>query len=47
MVAYRQRFDYRFVLMAGDNIYEGPALTTIVAKLPNGTFMPRFRLQER
>ena len=25
MVAYRQRFDYRFVLMAGDNIYEGPA----------------------
>jgi predicted phosphodiesterase len=25
MEAYRQRFDYRFVLMAGDNIYEGPA----------------------
>lgn len=25
MVAYRQRFDYKFVLMAGDNIYEGPA----------------------
>lgn len=25
MVAYRQRFDYAFVLMAGDNIYEGPA----------------------
>ena len=25
MVAFRQRFDYRFVLMAGDNIYEGPA----------------------
>ncbi|MDP2391329.1 MAG: metallophosphoesterase, partial [Acidobacteriota bacterium] len=25
MLAYRQRFDYRFVLMAGDNIYEGPA----------------------
>jgi predicted phosphodiesterase len=25
MVAYRQRFDYRFVLMCGDNIYEGPA----------------------
>jgi len=25
MVAYRQRFDYQFVLMAGDNIYEGPA----------------------
>ncbi len=25
MVAYRQRFDYRFVLMVGDNIYEGPA----------------------
>ena len=25
MVASRQRFDYRFVLMAGDNIYEGPA----------------------
>jgi hypothetical protein len=25
MAAYRQRFDYRFVLMAGDNIYEGPA----------------------
>jgi predicted phosphodiesterase len=25
MVAYRQRVDYRFVLMAGDNIYEGPA----------------------
>ena len=25
MVAYRQQFDYRFVLMAGDNIYEGPA----------------------
>jgi 3',5'-cyclic AMP phosphodiesterase CpdA len=25
MVAYRQRFDYRFVLMAGDNIYEGVA----------------------
>ena len=22
---YRQRFDYKFVLMAGDNIYEGPA----------------------
>jgi predicted phosphodiesterase len=25
MLAYRQRFDYAFVLMAGDNIYEGPA----------------------
>ncbi len=25
MVAYRQRFNYQFVLMAGDNIYEGPA----------------------
>jgi 3',5'-cyclic AMP phosphodiesterase CpdA len=25
MAAYRQRFDYSFVLMAGDNIYEGPA----------------------
>ena len=25
MVAYRQRIDYKFVLMAGDNIYEGPA----------------------
>ena len=25
MIAYRQRFDYKFVLMAGDNIYEGPA----------------------
>jgi predicted phosphodiesterase len=25
MVAYRQRFDYEFVLMAGDNIYEGAA----------------------
>lgn len=25
MVAYRQRFDYKFVLMAGDNIYEGAA----------------------
>ena len=25
MDAFRQRFDYRFVLMAGDNIYEGPA----------------------
>jgi predicted phosphodiesterase len=25
MVAYRERFDYKFVLMAGDNIYEGPA----------------------
>jgi hypothetical protein len=25
MVAYRQRFDFTFVLMAGDNIYEGPA----------------------
>jgi predicted phosphodiesterase len=25
MVAYRQRFDYKFVLMVGDNIYEGPA----------------------
>ena len=25
MDAYRQQFDYRFVLMAGDNIYEGPA----------------------
>ena len=25
MAAYRQLFDYRFVLMAGDNIYEGPA----------------------
>ena len=25
MEAYRQRFDYKFVLMAGDNIYEGPA----------------------
>jgi hypothetical protein len=24
MEAYRQRFDYDFVLMAGDNIYEGP-----------------------
>jgi predicted phosphodiesterase len=24
MAAYRQRFQYRFVLMAGDNIYEGP-----------------------
>ena len=24
MEAYRRRFDYRFVLMAGDNIYEGP-----------------------
>jgi 3',5'-cyclic AMP phosphodiesterase CpdA len=25
MAAYRQRFDFNFVLMAGDNIYEGPA----------------------
>ncbi|HYE87555.1 MAG TPA: metallophosphoesterase [Vicinamibacterales bacterium] len=25
MAAYRQRFSYDFVLMAGDNIYEGPA----------------------
>ena len=25
MEAYRQKFDYKFVLMAGDNIYEGPA----------------------
>ncbi|HEX8029658.1 MAG TPA: metallophosphoesterase, partial [Vicinamibacterales bacterium] len=25
MDAYRQQFDYRFVLMLGDNIYEGPA----------------------
>ena len=25
MVAYRQRFPFAFVLMAGDNIYEGPA----------------------
>ena len=25
MAAFRQRFDYRFVLMGGDNIYEGPA----------------------
>lgn len=25
MVAYRQRFNYDFVLMVGDNIYEGPA----------------------
>jgi predicted phosphodiesterase len=25
MMAYRQRFNYEFVLMAGDNIYEGPA----------------------
>jgi hypothetical protein len=25
MEAYRQRFDYKFVLMVGDNIYEGPA----------------------
>jgi hypothetical protein len=25
MEAYRQRFDFEFVLMAGDNIYEGPA----------------------
>ena len=25
MAAYRQRFDFKFVLMAGDNIYEGPA----------------------
>lgn len=25
MVAYRQRFNFEFVLMAGDNIYEGPA----------------------
>ena len=25
MVAFRQRFDYPFVLMLGDNIYEGPA----------------------
>lgn len=25
MVAYRQRFNYEFVLMVGDNIYEGPA----------------------
>jgi predicted phosphodiesterase len=25
MVAYRQRFDFKFVLMVGDNIYEGPA----------------------
>ena len=25
MEAYRQHFDYQFVLMVGDNIYEGPA----------------------
>lgn len=25
MAAYRQRFDYQFVLMVGDNLYEGPA----------------------
>ena len=25
MVAFRKQFDYPFVLMAGDNIYEGPA----------------------
>ena len=25
MASFRQQFDYRFVLMAGDNIYEGPA----------------------
>jgi predicted phosphodiesterase len=25
MVAFQQLFDFRFVLMAGDNIYEGPA----------------------
>ena len=25
MAAFREQFDYRFVLMAGDNIYEGPA----------------------
>jgi predicted phosphodiesterase len=25
MVAFRERFDFEFVLMAGDNIYEGPA----------------------
>jgi predicted phosphodiesterase len=25
MEAYRQRFDFKFVVMAGDNIYEGPA----------------------
>lgn len=25
MAAFQQRFEYRFVLMAGDNIYEGPA----------------------
>jgi 3',5'-cyclic AMP phosphodiesterase CpdA len=25
MAAYRQRFDFRFALMVGDNIYEGPA----------------------
>ena len=25
MAAYRQRFNFEFVLMAGDNIYEGPA----------------------
>lgn len=25
MNEYRQRFDYKFVLMVGDNIYEGPA----------------------
>jgi 3',5'-cyclic AMP phosphodiesterase CpdA len=25
MEAYRQRFDFKFVLMVGDNIYEGPA----------------------
>jgi predicted phosphodiesterase len=25
MAAYRQQFDFAFVLMAGDNIYEGPA----------------------
>ncbi len=25
MVAFRKLYDYRFVLMAGDNIYEGPA----------------------
>jgi predicted phosphodiesterase len=25
MASFRQQFDFRFVLMAGDNIYEGPA----------------------
>jgi 3',5'-cyclic AMP phosphodiesterase CpdA len=27
MLAYRERFPYAFVLMLGDNIYEGPATT--------------------